>query len=124
MGMASIRSRLVKLEDKQRFLDWFVMERFHATLTLEELSTFACYGELPNPLQARPSTFPGALNRESLIKNWEEDERIFSGRSGEALEYYAKNGIWPEQKGELHYSTQDGDLIVEWRVRRQEENTP
>jgi hypothetical protein len=124
MGMASIRSRLLKLEDEQRFLDWFVMERFYATLTLEELSTFARCGELPNPLQSRPSTFPGALDRKSLIKLWQEHERILGGRSGEELEYYVKTGAWPEQKGGLHYSTRDGELTIEWRIERREENTP
>jgi hypothetical protein len=121
MGMASIRSRLVKLEDKQRFLDWFVMERFHATLTFEELSTYARYGELPNPLPA-PSALPEGMDRKSLIKLWEEEERILGGRSSQEFEYYAKNGTWLEQNGEFHFSNQDGNLIVEWRVGHREEN--
>jgi|GEM_PF-6475757 len=121
MGMASIRSRLVQLEEKQRFLDWFVMERFYATLTTEELSTYVLYEELPNPLPARPTTFPNGLDRKSLIKLWQEDERILGGRSGEELEYYVKTGAWPEQKGGLHYSTRDGELIMEWRIEPNEE---
>lgn len=45
MAKASIRDRLAKLEDKRRFLDWFVRSRFYETLTLEEL-------EKPTPLFA------------------------------------------------------------------------
>jgi hypothetical protein len=28
---------------------------------------------------------------------------------------YADTGSWPEQRGRLHYSTQDRKLFVEWR---------
>lgn len=47
MAKASIRERLEKLESKRRFLDWFVMNRFLATLTLEELETWASRSRMP-----------------------------------------------------------------------------
>ena len=92
-------------------------------MTPDELDASAAGTDLTGAIPNRPSPLD-RLDRKSLIKLWVEDERIFGGRSGEELEYYANNGIWPEQNGEFQYSNQDGDLIVEWRVRRQEENTP
>lgn len=113
MSLASIRDRLGRLEKRRRFLDWFVRHRFYATLTEEELKTFAS-GRFPNPIPNRSSNVD-RLDRKSLLRLWEEDERKQGGRSPEELEYYTKNGVWPEQRGRLHYSMQDGKLVVEWR---------
>jgi hypothetical protein len=55
------------------------------------------------------------LDQKSLLKLWEEDERILGGRSKEELEFYPDNGSWPEAKGRLHYLVQGGKLFVEWR---------
>jgi hypothetical protein len=63
------------------------------------------------------------LDRKSLLKLWEEDERVFEGRSKEELDFYADNGSWPEAKGRLHYSMQDGKLFVEWRSGPEEKDT-
>ena len=111
----------MKLENQRRFLDWFVWDRFYETLTADELVTFARDGHLPNPLPSRPSRLDD-LDRDSLIKRWEEEERTFAGRSREELEYYADNGFWPDERGRLHYSMQDGKLVVEWRNEPEGDN--
>jgi hypothetical protein len=102
------------LEERRRFLDWFVWHRFYATLTSEELETCASGGGLPDPIPNRPSSVD-SLDRKSLLKLWEEDEAIFRGRSHEELDFYTENASWPEQRGRLHYSKQDGKMVVEWR---------
>jgi|SRR5579859_1071259 len=122
MAKASIHDRLEKLENHQRFLVWFVSARFYATLTVEELEIFARDGQLPDPLPSRPSPLDG-VDRKTLTRRWKEEEQIFGGRSPEDLEYYAKNGIWPEQRGRLHYSMEDGKLFAEWRRGPEEEDT-
>ena len=114
MAKASIRDRLEKLDRDRRFLDWFVLNRFLATLTLEELETWASIGGLPDPIPNRPSSLD-TIDRKSLRKLWEEDELRFQGRSKEEHEFYADNGVWPEQRGRLHYFVEDGRLKIEWR---------
>ncbi len=120
MIKSSILDRLAKLENRRRFLDWFVWQRFYASLTLEELETSASGGALPDPIPNRPSSLD-TLDRKSLLKLWEEDKRIFRGRSQLDREYYADTGVWPEQRGRLHYLMQDGKLVVEWRNMLEEE---
>lgn len=114
MAKASIRDRLAKLENQRRFLDWFVTHRFWATLSLEELETFAAGGGLPDPVPNRPSNLD-TMDQRNLIKLWEEQERVFRGRSQADQDSYADTGIWPEQRGRLHYSIRDGKLFVEWQ---------
>jgi hypothetical protein len=114
MAKASIRDRLARLESQRRFLDWFVWQRFYDSLTLEELETGAAGGDFPDPIPNRASSMD-TLDRKSLLKLWEENERVFRGRSQADREYYADTGLWPEQRGRLHYSMQDGKLFFEWR---------
>ena len=121
MAKASIRDRLEKLDRDRRFLDWFVVNRFLATLTLEELETFASGGGLPDPIPNRPSRLD-TMDRKSLRKLWEEDELRLRGRSKEELEFYADNRVWPEQRGRLHYFEEDGRLQIEWRSEAWEED--
>jgi len=121
MPKTSIRERLAKLEDKRRFLDWFVWHRFYASLTVDELESSLSSGGLSEPIPNRPSSVDG-LDRKSLLKRWAANERVFGGRSREELEYYADNGFWPEERGRLHYSMQDGKLVVEWRNEPEGDN--
>jgi hypothetical protein len=44
MAKTSIRDRLLKLENARRFLDWFVWDRFYASLTEDELEIYAHNG--------------------------------------------------------------------------------
>jgi hypothetical protein len=118
----AIRDRLAELENQRRFLDWFVWQRFYAALSLEELETGAAGGDFPDPLPNRPSSLD-TMDRKSLNKLWEEHERVFLGRSQADREYYADTGLWPEQRGRLHYFLHDGRLTVEWRSGPEEEGT-
>ncbi len=113
MAKASIRDRLEKLENKRRFLDWFVGARFIDSLNADELERHARDGRPPEPIPNRPSSLD-RLDRKSLLKLWEEEELKFGGRSHEELDFYAEHGFWQEQKGRLHYSMQQGKLFVEW----------
>jgi hypothetical protein len=61
------------------------------------------------------------LDRKTLSKLWEEEERILGGRSREELEYFTENGHWPEQRGRFHYLMEDGKLVVEWRIEPEEQ---
>src|SRR5262245_35071757 len=119
MAKASSRDRLEKLDRDRRFLDWFVVNRFLETLTLEELETFASGGGLPDPIPNRSSRLD-TMDRKRLRKLWEEDELKLGGRSKEELEFYADNRVWPEQRGRLHYFEEDGRLQIEWRKEAQE----
>jgi hypothetical protein len=110
----TIRDRLLRLEKARRFLDWFVWDRFYASLTEDELETYARNGKLAEPIPNRPSRLD-KLDRKSLFKLWKEHERRFGERSHEELDYYNKNSCWPEQRGQLHYSLHDGKLGVEWQ---------
>jgi hypothetical protein len=113
MAEKSIPRRLAKLEAKRRFLDWFAKQRFYRSLTEQELMKFALDGQLPVPIPNRPSTID-SLDRKTLLRLWQDDERTFDGRSEEELAFFTTNGFWPEQRRRFHYSTHDGKLIVEW----------
>jgi hypothetical protein len=98
--MASIQKRLARLENERRFLHWFHFERFLEGLSEEQLEAYARHRRLPEPL---PEPLPiGAsrldrLDRKSLIRLWEENERKFGGRSQEELDFYCAHGHWPAQ---------------------------
>src|SRR5579859_4885915 len=73
--------------------------------------------------QNRASTFFGSLPSFLPIANQSgRGGTDLRRRSPEDLEYYAKNGIWPEQRGRLHYSMEDGKLFVDWRRGPEEED--
>ena len=48
--MPSIQDRLKQLEDRRRFLTWFVFERFLESLNQEQLETYARDRRWPEPL--------------------------------------------------------------------------
>jgi len=116
---ASIQERLKQLEDSQRFIDWFLGERFMESLTLEQLENLARDRRWPEPL---PEPLPpGAsqldrLDRKSLIKLWEERERIFGHRSRDETAFFGENGYWPEQRMRPRYYLQDECLSIEWHI--------
>ena len=116
--MTSVRVRLMRLESKRRFLNWFVTDRFYESLTADELLAFGRDGKLPDPIPNRPSRID-LLDRKSLLKRWEEQEQVFGDRSEEELKYYCKSGFWPEKRGRFHYWMQDG--WVKLRVEPEEE---
>ena len=117
--MASIQQRLKQLEDSQRFIDWFLFTRFTESLTEEQLEGYARDGRWPEPL---PESLPlgtsplDGLDRKSLIKKWEESERICSHRRQDENAFYCENGYWPEQRMRPRYYLQDGCLSLEWHI--------
>jgi len=119
MAKASIQDRLAKLENKRGFLKWLVWRRFLSTLSDEELLAFARDLKWPDPLPSRLSSVD-PLDRKSLLKLWEEDKRMFGGRSPQELKFYKEKGFWPEHRCRLHFSVNDGKLTVEWRIAPEE----
>ncbi len=87
----------------------------------DELEIVASGGKWPDPIPNRPSSVDG-LDRKTLLKRWEDNERLFGKRSREELGYYSDNGVWPEQRCRVHYSMQNGKLCVEWRNDPQRDN--
>jgi hypothetical protein len=112
---SSVQNRLEKLEKEQRFIQWFLAQRFNGSLTLDELCVMADGGKIPDPVPNRPSELDG-LDRDTLLKRWEQDERLLGGRTVAELKCYVKSGLWPEQKAKFHYSMKDGNLIAEWQI--------
>ncbi len=76
------------------------MENLLARFTCDELETLAETGKWPESMLCasfaeRPSELDG-LDRKTLLKRWEEDERFLAGRSEDELKYYVEHGYWPE----------------------------
>jgi hypothetical protein len=113
--MTTLKSRIGRLEKEQCFKAWFWYERFLEGLTEEQLAAIATEWRFPEPM---PEPLPwGAskldkLDRKSLLRLWEENQRIFGHRSRDELKVFAENGYWPEQERSRYY-LQDGCLCVE-----------
>lgn len=106
-----IRERLGRLENEHRFLTWVLSEQFLQSLTDSEVETLRRDSKLPDPLPSRPSMAEG-LDRQSLLKLWEEQERVFSDRCGHDFDYFSARGHWPEQMGRVHYSHKNGMVLA------------
>jgi hypothetical protein len=118
--MKSIQDRLEQLEDRQRFIEWFVCERFLESFTREQINAMAYDGRLPEPLpEPLPKGKSGLdrLDRKSLVKLWEEQDRIFRHRSPDEMTFFNEHGYWPEQRMRPRYYLQDGCLCVEWHLQ-------
>ncbi len=95
--MATLKSRLQRIEKERKFQIWLRHERFLEVFTEEQLQFYAVTGwtEVPEP----PGTSRlDKLNGKDLIKMWEESERVFAGRTNEQLGFFADHGHWPEDK--------------------------
>lgn len=57
-----------------------------------------------------------SLDRKTLHRLWEEDQRTFGDRSKDEMAFFTSKGIWPDQDGGFHYSMRDGKLIIEWHA--------
>ena len=118
--MTTLKSRIGRLEKEQRFKDWLGYERFLEGLTEEHLEAVATHWRFPEPM---PEPLPWGsskldrLDRKSLRRLWEEDERVFGHRSRDDLKFCADNGGWPEQRMRPRYHLQDGYLSVEWQLQ-------
>jgi hypothetical protein len=93
--MPSIQDRLKQLEDRRRFLTWFVFDRFLESLNQEQLETYARDRRrpepLPEPLPQGASRLDG-LDRKSLVKLWKKSDRVFGHRSPDDLMFFQENG--------------------------------
>lgn len=96
-----LNARIARLEREKRFREWFRAMRFLEGLTDQELELYALEGRLPeplpDPLPAGASRLDG-MDRENLIRMWEDDERTFGNRTSEELNFYCVHGHWPEQR--------------------------
>jgi hypothetical protein len=96
--MATFKSRVKRLEQEWRFRCWLRDKRFLESLTEEQLEVLTVTGRLPPEVPEPP---PGTsrldkLDRKSLIKLREEDERAWTGRSYEELDFFTHHGHWPD----------------------------
>ena len=103
--MANIETRLERLETELRFRVWVHRERIMEGMSEEELNHLAATGLLPT----RPAPPPGTskldgLDRKTLLRLWEEDEREIlrlmlemRGRSEDEHRFHSLHDHWPEQ---------------------------
>ena len=81
----SIRGRLERLEHEQRFQDWCESVRVIESFTKEQLEEFYQKGYLSGPYPDPPhgESRLDHLDRRTLIRMWQENEREYAGRSAE-----------------------------------------
>jgi len=81
--MTLLKSRLERLEKDLRFKEWLSVQRIFDTWADDELEAYVTQGCLPaNPFnRARPlhGSLDG-MDRNALMKLWEEHERAFRGQ--------------------------------------------
>jgi hypothetical protein len=91
--MATIKSRLERLEEKQWQKQCEELDRYLKGRSLEDVEFFAVHGYLPEePIPGEPYA-PGHTS-------WEEYKLLVRGRSDDELKFYAVHGYWPENKAE------------------------
>ena len=96
--MATIETRLTRIETEARFRHWLRMQRIMEAMSVDELERFVATGQRPDlPEPALGTSRFDSMDRERLIKLWKEDLETFAGRSSDELEFYAVHGHWPEQ---------------------------
>ena len=103
----TIKSRLEKLEQEERFRDWLESMRLLENFSDEQLEEFCQKGYLSGPYPDPPA--PGQctldqLDRKTLIRMWQEQQQALVGRSTEEMDFYARHGHWPEPAGPLDRS--------------------
>jgi hypothetical protein len=112
---SSILNRVERLENECNFINWLLAQRFIESLKVDELEAYVRYGKLPEPVPTRRSDLD-RLDRDRLLKRWQEDTRHYEGRTSDDLQRFREKGLWPEELGKLHYSKRNGCLYVEWRI--------
>ena len=93
-------------------MDWVVRERFIHGFTADELQ------RSDDPLHNRPCKLDG-MDRKSLLKLREEQERFFGGRSAEELKCYVLKHVWPKKW--IEYSIEDDKVVFRWRIEPTED---
>jgi hypothetical protein len=105
--MGTRERRIERLEKEQQFRTWFAFTRFLEGLSDEQVEDLAIYlrfpEPLPEPLPMGSSRLDG-LDRKSLLKLWEQEERETSrimrensGRNEDERRFHLYHGHWPEQ---------------------------
>jgi hypothetical protein len=107
MSITSLRERLAQLEAKQRFLAEVLTNRVYKSLTPDEFQTYLREGILPPSLADRPLRLEGS-DEKRLLSLWQEEQKIFEGRSENELKYYCDTSLWTEERGRFTYSMEDG----------------
>jgi hypothetical protein len=105
--MATLKRRIARLENEFRFQRWFHFSRFLEGLTDEQVEAIALDWRFPEPL---PEPLPRGmseldrLDKKTLLKRFEEDERETSRIMREMAEHSederkfdVRHGHWPEQ---------------------------
>jgi hypothetical protein len=96
--MATIESRLERIETEIRFRFWVRWLRMVKDMNIDEMEVLASTGQWSNrPEPAQGASPLDAMDRTSLLKMWKEDQRGYAGRNNEQLVFYACHGHWPEQ---------------------------
>ena len=83
----TIKSRLEKLEQEQRFQEWLESMRLVETFSDEQIEEFCQKGYLSGPYPDPPP--PGQctldqLDRKTLIRMWQEQQQALVGQIGRA----------------------------------------
>jgi hypothetical protein len=123
----SIKTRLERLENEQRFQEWLEVERFLESFNEKQLEDLAANWHFPDPL---PDPLPPGksrldhLDRKTLIRMWQENESEFAGRTAEEYNFYTMHGHWPEQaciESKCRKISQGGTDV--WRTNLPDRNT-
>lgn len=97
--MTMLKNRLDRLEKEKRFLQWFYANDTFSRCTEEELKTYLETQKWPDwvlcgAIDDRTSELDG-LDRKTLLKLFEEDERLFGNLSKDEVKVYVEHGTLP-----------------------------
>ena len=96
--MTSIESRLERLESEVDFRAWIRMKRMFENMSIGELENLASTGQWPDRVDPPPGASRlDAMDRQSLLKLWKEDQAKFAGRNREDIAFFTRYGHWTEQ---------------------------
>jgi len=96
--MATIESRIERIETEIRFRFWVRWQRMVEDMNIDEMEMIASTLQWSNRPEPAPGASPlDAMDRINLIKMWNQDQRRYAGRNNEQLVFYACHGHWPEQ---------------------------
>ena len=96
--MANLKSRIAQVEKEAMFRRWFYFSSFLEGLSDGQIEEIALHWRFPDPL---PEPLPSGmseldgLDRKSLIRRWEESERVTSRimrRTSEHTEFEVRHG--------------------------------
>ncbi len=97
--MTVFKNRLERVEQEQRFNQWFQLNSVLSRFTDEELKMFVETGKVGDSVYCesftdRPNCLD-ELDRKSLFMLFEEDERLFGNLSNDELKVYVEHRTLP-----------------------------